>query len=104
LILHKTGILRVAADRGQVHSSLPIIIEELVIMVAKEVLRVRVIMAVMGPVVEQVIAKEPGMVAAVVVLVQMEVMHLIQIILGNNIRGHNIPLGPVGLLMLVMVV
>ena len=37
-------------------------------------------------------------------LVEMELMHLIQIILGINISGHNIPLGPVGLLMLVMVV
>ena len=52
-------------------------------MVAKEVLMVRVIMAVMGPVVEQIMAKEPIMVAAVVVLVQMEEMHLFQQHLGR---------------------
>tara|TARA_B100002019_G_scaffold117844_1_gene101178 strand:+ start:486 stop:1067 length:582 start_codon:yes stop_codon:yes gene_type:complete len=73
-------------------------------MVAKEVCLVRVIMAVMGPVVEHLIVKEPGMVAVVVVLVQMELMHLFQLILGNNISGHNIAVGLVGLLMLVMVV
>ena len=64
-------------------------------MVVGEVLKVRVKMAVMGPVVERIPAIDSIMAVAAVVPVLRVEMHLFQHHLGRprHIRGHHIPLG-----------